>query len=341
MRLKDILEVKTNLSEASKVITQLKFTLNQTRVDVEDLRNDIQANEQYEKMYNQFQEWKKTQEEIVSGLRIALDKNVQEEINKIHKDNFVRSKSVNDLLDLNEVIIDTQDVYTDQIYQLEEEVKGFKKFLAEENIMISGLWKEQLDEIKKLKLKLDENESIIQNVVTEQKVIRGKVEQFESSNQNLNNLNTGKEKVVQKSFNEDVIKELIDDRNIFKEKLKSLEKLNSSKDRTKNTDSSLSTVDETIVKQQNEIAKRLEILEKLTTAIQNNCDKRNSTSTNNEQNEIPVVMNELSSEQAVIKRRLEMLEIKTYNQEEVNSNNKMLSRQDSSVFINGKSFNTT
>lgn len=331
--------MKTNVSESSKVITQLKFTLNQTRVDVEDLRNDIQANEQYEKMYNQFQEWKKTQEEIVSGLRIALDKNVQEEINKIHKDNFVRSKSVNDLLDLNEVIIDTQDVYTDQIYQLEEEVKGFKKFLAEENIMISGLWKEQLDEIKKLKLKLDENESTLQNLVTEQKVIKGKVEQFESSNQNLNNLNTGKEKVVQKSFNEDVIKELIDDRNIFKEKLKSLEKLNSSSNKTKSIDSSLSIVDETIVKQQNEIAKRLETLEKLTTEIQNNCDKRNSTSTNNEQNEIPVVMNELSSEQAVIKRRLEMLEIKTYNQEEVNSNNKMLSRQDSSVFINGK-YNT-
>lgn len=336
-RLKDILELKTNVSEATKLITQLKFTLNQTRVDVEELRNDNQSSEQCEKMYDQFVEWKSKQEQILSDMRTTLDKNISTEIKKLHKDNVIRSKSVSDLLDLNEVIIDAQDTYSEQIYQLEVEVKEFKKFLAEENIMISGLWRDQLEEIKKFKAKFEENEIVIQNIVEEQKLIKEKVENMSKEFKKINS-GEGTVKLLERTFSEDLIKELIDDRNIFRERLESLEMLGKSGGRTLSTDTSLSVFDDTIIKQQNEIALRLETLEKLTTEIQKNSNNRNSTSTNNEQSELSVSLSELSSEQAIIKRRLESLENITQELEEVKSklNTKILSKYDPAVSINGK-----
>ncbi|XP_054277657.1 reticulocyte-binding protein 2-like isoform X2 [Macrosteles quadrilineatus] len=339
-RLKDILEVKTNVSEVAKVVTQLKFTLNQARVDVEELRNEVLTNEQYEKMYDQFQEWKKKQDEIVCGIKSTISRDVQTEINRLHKDNIIRSKSVNDLLDLNEVIIDNQDTYTEQIYHLEMEVNGFKKFLAEENVMISGLWRDQLEEIKRIGEKFEENDKAIKDLFEEQKQIKEKVEQFESFTKDLNNINFGNEKVkiLERTVSQDLIQELIDDRKVFRERLESLEMLNRPGERTFSTDTSMSEFDSTIAKQQNEIAQRLETLEKLTTEIQNNCSKRNSSSTNNEQNDLPIVINELSSEQAVIKRRLEMLEVVTNELEEVKSRlsqNRRI-RNDSPVSINGR-----
>uniref|UniRef100_A0A1B6L8J9 MATH domain-containing protein n=1 Tax=Graphocephala atropunctata TaxID=36148 RepID=A0A1B6L8J9_9HEMI len=317
-RLKDILEVKTSVSEASKVIMQLKFTVNQTRVDVEELRNDLHTNEQYEKMYEQFQEWKRKQDEVVSGMRVALDKNVHAEINKLHNDNVIRSKSVNDLLDLNEVIIDTQDKYTEQIYQLEVDLKEFKKFLAEENIMISGIWREQLEEIKSLKVKFEQIEAAIQSLSEEQKTIKEKINHMENFSKDLNNLNTGSEKLKlsETAINEELVKELIEERNEFRKRLEDLEVLNKPNERSFSTDTSLSIFDDTIVKQQNEIAQRLETLEKLTTEV-HNCGKRSSTSTNNEPNDLPVIVNELTSEQSIIKRRLESLEALTQELEEV------------------------
>lgn len=336
-RLTDVLEVKTNISESAKVITQLKFTLNQARVDVEELRNEIQSNEQYEKMYDQFLEWKKKQDEIVTGIKITMSKDIQSEINKLHKDNVMRSKSVNDLLDLNEVIIDNQDSYTEQIFKLEEDVRGFRKFLAEENIMISGIWREQSEEVKSLKSKFEETEKAMSNLVDEQKKIKDRLEHIEISSKDLNQ-GSDQIKVLERTMSEDLIKELLDDRKLFKEKLESLElQTKPEAERTFSTDTSLSVFDETIVKQQEEIANRLEMLEKLTTEIQNNCNKRSSTSTNNEQSETPVAINELSSEQAVIKRRLEMLEMITHELEEAKTNKKLL-RSDSTVSINGNCF---
>lgn len=329
--------MKTNVSEATKLITQLKFTLSQTRVDVEELRNDNQSSEQYEKMYEQFQEWKKRQDQTLCDMRTALDKDINSEFNKLHKDNVIRSKSVSDLLDLNEVIIDAQDTYTEQICQLEEEVKGFKKFLAEENVMISGLWRDQLKEIKNLKSKFEENDLVIKNLVEEQLLIKEKVD---SVTKDLNNINCGSEtiNVIERTFSEDLIKELIDDRNIFRERLESLEILGKSGERCLSTDTSLSVFDESILKQQNEITLRLETLEKLTSEIQSNCDKGNTTVTNNE---ISVSVSELTSEQAIIKRRLESLENLTQELEEVKCklSNKILSKHDSAVSINGEKIN--
>lgn len=318
----------------------MKFTLNQTRVDVEELRNEIQSGEQYEKMYEQFQEWKKKQDQIICDMRNSLDKEINSEINKLHNDNIIRSKSVSDLLDLNEVIIDAQDTYTEQIYHLDEEVKGFKKFLAEENIMISGLWRDQLEEIKKIKSQFEENDIAIKNLIEEQKFIKEKVECISKDFSNMNDTDETM-KVIERTISEDLVRELIDDRNMFRERLESLEMLGKSRERYQSTDTSLSVFDDTVVKQQNEIKLRLETLEKLTTDNQNNSDKRNSTSTNNGQNELSVSVNELLSEQAIIKRRLESLEILTQELEEVKCklSTKILSKYDTAVSINGKQIN--
>lgn len=340
VRLNDLSQMKTSINEVTSVITHLKFSLNQTRVDVEELRNYPQSCEQCGKLLIQFNEWKTNQNHILNDMKAAVNSNLNAEISELHKDNILRSKSVNDLLDLNEVIIDTQDQYTNQLYHLEEDVKSFQQFLAEENIMISGLWKEQLEEIKKLKSKFEKNEVMLQHLIEEQKAIKKKLEFLECFSKDLNKANCGYDKIkpIQCTKSEGSNNEVIDEGKVCRERLKSLEIFGKVGSRTLSSNTCSAVFDDKIIDQQNEIAIRLETLEKLTTEIQKNCARRNSVSSNTEQSDISTSINELSSEQVIIKRRLELLEHLTQNLEQVKCkvSTKTVSGLDSAVSTNGK-----
>lgn len=305
-RSRDFNEVKTNLANVCKIVSQLKFTITQTKLEVEEIKNnsnDLEQRKELQIFINNFEMWRQKYENVITSLKETLDKDIHAEINRLHKDNVTRSKSVNDLLDLNEIIIDSQDKYSEQIKIWEEDIARFKKFLTEENIMISGVWYEQLQDVKKLKSQFDTMADIVKELAEEQVLIRERLDMLEKTVSNVSNKYNEAQDI---SENENTLKELLDDITQVKKRLEHLENLSEEKNNTHSTEKCngvlVTNIEQNFVKELDSITKRLEHLEnssqkeKVPVITKCHLSKQND------------VLDDLTSEHLVFRKRLERLE---------------------------------
>uniref|UniRef100_A0A1B6CX55 MATH domain-containing protein n=1 Tax=Clastoptera arizonana TaxID=38151 RepID=A0A1B6CX55_9HEMI len=216
-RIKDFHEVKNNIEDVCNLAAQLKFTVTQAQIDISEMKSNYNLPEKDNKFFEEFAAWKSRQEMIIASLKIKVDKELNEEIYKLHKANITRSKSVSDLLDLNELIIDEQDKYSEQFNIWQKDIEKFKLFLNEENIMISGVWRDQLEEIKKLKCNIEDFSATIDKINDEQCILKEKINNLQPYQESRNV--QGKEKL------EEVVGDLLDKGVTFRKKIEDLEKM--------------------------------------------------------------------------------------------------------------------
>lgn len=217
-RIKDFNEIKTNLVDICKLASQLKLTITQTQIDISEMKSNYNLPEKENKFYEDFEAWKSRQEIIVASLKLKVDKELNEEIYKLHKANITRSKSVSDLLDLNEIIIDEQDKYSEQMKSWQLDIERFKTFLNEENIMISGVWRDQLEEIKRLKSNIEKYGDTIKQLHEDQILIKDKLDKFQPKHET-------KQTPDEKEKIEEIVNDLLDEGVSIRKRIEDLEKI--------------------------------------------------------------------------------------------------------------------
>ncbi|XP_075217427.1 TNF-receptor-associated factor-like isoform X2 [Lycorma delicatula] len=174
IRYNEVSEIRGKFNNIASVLQSFETYMN----ELNEIMNKMQSYclSKSDEIVEQFDDWRSKQENRLASLH-----NLNTELEKLQVEHINRSRSMLNLLDLNEIIIENQEQCSEQVKSCGKDIETFKEFLNEENYMISKIWYEQLEQFNNFKKDYDKNEDTIKELLSWQKSIKRKLSKFENS----------------------------------------------------------------------------------------------------------------------------------------------------------------
>ncbi|RZF37209.1 hypothetical protein LSTR_LSTR015176, partial [Laodelphax striatellus] len=172
-RLKGEIELKDEVEKLASLAKNLESS--SSRLSTQLTNAKVMCSSQAEKLMEHFNYWKYVQENRMASLR-----NIGRELEKLQVDNITKSRSMLSLIDLNEVVVESQEKCAEQMRTCERDIQHFKQFLSKENVMVSSLWYQQREKLSKMEEDFKNVEKLIRNLTLWKLTVKNRLEKIES-----------------------------------------------------------------------------------------------------------------------------------------------------------------